>query len=126
MIVRRRLSKKQSILRQKLACSRHQSYVRLISAVHIASNQPTLLWPNHRPLLPEIPTITPLKNLCHLWHQNYQTSCLLAKPPIRRLERRRKNTTTKHKYGGTPAPWLPMSIQLISPAEHATAKIEKT
>ena len=55
-------------------------------------NSLTLPWPSHRLLLPKIPTTTLLKNLCHLWHQNDQTLCLLeaSRPSTKRLRKRRK------------------------------------
>ena len=81
------------MLRQRPACSRYQSYVRWISTVHVATNQPTPLWPSHRLPLPETPTTTPLKNPRHLWHLNRLTPCPpeAARPPTRRLGERRKS-----------------------------------
>ena len=70
------------MLKQKPACSRHQSYVRQISAVHVATNRLTLPWPNHRPLLPKTPAMTLSKN------PHPQEA---ARLPTRRLGEKRKS-----------------------------------
>ena len=116
------------MLRQKPAYSCHQSYVRWISAVHVATDKLILQWPSHKLFLPKTSTTTPSKSLCHFWHWSRLTLRLLkaAKPLIRRLEERRRSTITKRKLGKTPAPRLPMSIWLTFPAKHATAEIKKT
>ena len=81
------------MLKQKPACSRHQSYVRGISAVHKETNQPTLLWLSHRPLLPKTPTTTLSKNSCHLRYWNRLTLCPPEVPRslTKKLRERRKS-----------------------------------
>ena len=93
MIVGRSSSKKRSMLRQKLACSRHQSYVGWISTVHVVTVTPTLVWPNHRSPPPETPATTPSKNPRRLRHLSCPTPCLpeAARPSTRRLGARRKS-----------------------------------
>ena len=81
------------MLRQKPACSRHRSYVRSISAVHVVTDQPTSPWPIHRSPPPEIPAITPSKNSRRLWHLSRPTPRPpeAARPPTRKLGERRKS-----------------------------------
>ena len=81
------------MLRQRPACSRHRSYVRLISAVYMATNQLTLLWPSHRPPPPKIAATILSKNLCCFWHRSWSTPCLpeAVRPLTRRLGERRKS-----------------------------------
>ena len=81
------------MLKQKPASSRHRSYVRQISAVHVATDQPIPLWPSHKTPPPETPSTTLLKNLRRLWYRSRPTSCLpeAARPPIRRLRERKKS-----------------------------------
>ena len=85
--------KKRSMLRQRPACSRHRSYMRWISAIYVATDQPTPPWPSHKPPSPETPATTPSKNSCRLWHLSRPTLCPseAARPPIRRLGERRKS-----------------------------------
>ena len=85
--------KKRSMLRQRPACSRYRSYVRWISAVHVATDQPTLPWLRHRPPLPKTPATTRSKNPCRFWHRSRPTPRPpeVARPPTRRLEERRKS-----------------------------------
>ena len=81
------------MLRQKPACSHHQSYVRWISAVHMAIDKPIPPWPSHRSFLPETPATTPSKNPCRFSHQSRPTPCLpeAARPLTRRLRKRIKS-----------------------------------
>ena len=81
------------MLRQRLACSRHQFYVRWISAVHVATRQLTPLWPSHRLALPETLAITLSKNTRCLEYQSRLTSRPLdaARPPTKKLRKRRKS-----------------------------------
>ena len=81
------------MLRQRPACSRHWSYVRWISAVHVATDQPTPPWPSHRPPPPETPATTPSKNPRRLRHRSRPTPRPpeAARPPTRRLGERRKS-----------------------------------
>ena len=81
------------MLRQRPACSRHRSYVRWISAVHMVTDQPTPLWPSHKPPPPETPVTTPSKNLRRFRHWSRLTprSLEAARPPTRRHGERRKN-----------------------------------
>ena len=114
------------MLRQRPPCSHHQSYVRLISAVYITINQPTLLWLCHRYLLTEIPITILLKNTYRFWHQNPQTPRFRVKILIKRLEGRRRSTTNKHRHSRTLDFWLSMLIRLTISAWHATVEIKKT
>ena len=124
-MVARNLSKKRLMLKQKLACSRHQSYIREISAVHVATNQLTSLWPSHRPPLSETSAITQLKSFQCVWQQNDQTLRPLVKPPTRRLEGRKRVITIKHKFARTPASRLLMSIWLKLLPGHVMAEIKR-
>ena len=92
-MVGRSSSKKRLILRQRPACSHHQSYMRWISAVHVAINQPTPPWLSHKSPLPKTPATTPLKNPHRLRHRSRPTPCPpeAARPSTRRLEERRKS-----------------------------------
>ena len=84
----------------------------------MGTDQPTLLWPSHRPPLPETPTTTPSKNLRRLCHRSHQTPRLpeVVRPPTRRLGERRKsidiwiNSETRVKK--TLAPLLPLALTL--------------
>ena len=104
------------MLRQKPACSRHQSYVKWISAVHVATNQPTLPWPSHRPPPPETLATTSLKNSRRLRHRSRPTSRPpeVARPPIRRLGERRKSIDvwiiSETRVEKTLAPLLPPAL----------------
>ena len=93
MIVGRSLLKKKLMLRQRAAFSSHQSYVRWISAVHVATDQPTLPWLSYRPLLPEILATILLKNPCRLWHRSRLIFCPpeAVRLPTRKLGERRKS-----------------------------------
>ena len=59
----------------------------------MATDQPTLSWPSHRPLPPKTPATTSSKNSRRLWHR----SRLTPRPPeavrlsTKRLGERRKN-----------------------------------
>ena len=118
MIVKRSSSKKQLMLRQRPACSRHQSYVRWISVVHVATNQSTPPWPSHKPLLLETPTTTPSKNPHRLWHQSRLTPHPPepARPPTRRLGERRKSINiwinSGTKVEKTLAPPVPSALTM--------------
>ena len=81
------------MLRQKPACSCHQSYMRWINAVYMATDQPTLPWPSHRFFSPNTSAMTLLKNSRHLWYQSCLTLCLLeaARSPTKKLRERRKS-----------------------------------
>ena len=81
------------MLRQKPTCNSHQSYVRWISAVHVATDQPILPWPSHRLPPLETPATTPSKNSCYFRHLSRLTPCPpeAVRPSTRRLGERRKN-----------------------------------
>ena len=111
------------MLRQKPACSRHRSYVRWISTVHVATNQPTPPWPSHRPLPTETLATTPSKNS----HRFRCRSCLTPRPleavrlPIRRLGERRKSIDISINNGTR------IEKTLASPLPPAlTVKLRKT
>ena len=135
MIVGRSLSKKRSMLRQRPACSRHQSYVGWISAVHTATNQPTLPWPSHRPPPLKTPATTPLKNPHRLWYLSRPTPRPpeAARPPTKRLGERRKSIDVWINSGTrvekTLAPPLPpvLTVRLgkICPRSRASTIIRK-
>ena len=80
------------------------------------TDQPTLLWPSHRPLLPETPTTTLSKNSRHPRHRGRPTLCPpeAAKLPTKRLRKRRKNIDVWINSGTrvekTLAPPLPLAI----------------
>ena len=111
------------MLRQRPACSHHQSYVRWISAVHVATDQPTPPWPSHRPLPPETPATTPSKNSRRLRHRSRPTPRPpeAVRPPTRRLGERRKSIdvwiNSETKVEKTLAPPLPPAL---------TARLGKT
>ena len=50
---------------------------------------------------------------------------LVPKHPTRRLQGRRRSTTTKRRLGETPAPQLAVSIWLTLPVWYATVEIKK-
>ena len=116
MIIGRNLSKKRLILRQRLACSRHQSYVRWISAIHVAIDQPTPSWSSQRSSPPETPTTTLLKNPRRLRHLNRLTPCPpeAARPPTRKLGEKRKSIdvwiNSRTRVEKTLAPTLPPAL----------------
>ena len=80
------------MLRQRPACTRHQSYVRWISAVYMGTNQPSLPWSSYRPPPPKTLVTTPSKNPCHFRYQNRPTprSAKASRPLTRKLGERRK------------------------------------
>lgn len=116
MIVRRSLSKKQLMLRQRLACNCNLSYMRWISAVYVATDLLISLWPSLRAFLPETCISIPSKNRYR--HRSYSTFCLLeaAKHSIKKLKKRLKifdiwiNGGTK--VGRTLAPPLLLALTL--------------
>ena len=112
------------MLRQKPAYSYHQSYTRLISTVNVTINYLILLRPSPRPFLSKTAAMTPLKNCC-LWYQNHQTPCPLAKPPTKRLKRRKRGNIAKRRLGRTLVPWLSVLMQLILLAGLAIVEIKK-
>ena len=104
------------MLRQRPACSRHRSYVRWISAVHVATNQSTPPWPSYRPLSLKTPTTTPLKNLRRLRQRSRSTPRPLeaVRSPTRRLGKRRKSIdvwiNSETRVEKTLAPPLPPAL----------------
>ena len=78
------------MFKQKLACSRYQSYIRWISAIYMTTNQPTLPWLSPKPPPPKTPATTSSKN------SRQQRSRSTSRPPegmrspIKRLGERRK------------------------------------
>ena len=104
------------MLRQRPICSCYQSYMRWISAVHMATDQSTLPWPSYRPSSPETPATTPSKNLRRLWHLSRPTPCPpeAARPPTRRLGERRKSIdiwiNSRTRVEKTLAPPLPPAL----------------
>ena len=123
------------MLRQRLACSRYQSYVRGISAVYVAINQPTSPWPSHRPLPPKTPTMTPLKNPYCLWHWSRLTPRLseVAKLPTRKLGERRKSigiwinrgTRVEKTLAPLLLPMLIAGLRKTCPRSHASTVTRK-
>ena len=87
------------------------------------NNQPTLLWPSHRPPPPETPTTTLSKNPRRLRHRSHPTLCPseAARPLTRRLGERRKSIDVWINSGTrvekTLAPPLPLAL---------TARLRKT
>ena len=104
------------MLRQKPACSRHRSYMRWISAVHVVTDQSTLPWASYSPLSPKTPATTPLKNPHRLWYRSCPTLCPpeAARPPTKRLGERRKSIDVWINSGTrvekTLAPPLPAAL----------------
>ena len=104
------------MLRQKPVCNCYQSYVRQINAVHVATNQPTPLWPSHRPFLLKTLAKTPLKNPRRLRHRSCLSPRLskVAKPLTRTLRERRKSINvwinSKTRVEKTLAPPLPLAL----------------
>ena len=104
------------MLRQRPACNRHRSYVRWISAVHMATNQPTPSWPSHKPPPSKTPATTPSKNPRRLQCRSRPTPCPLeaARPPTRRLGERRKSIdvwiNSRTRVEKTLAPPLPPAL----------------
>ena len=115
-MVERSSSKKRSMLRQRLAYSRNQFYVRWISIVHMATDQPTPPWPTRRPPPPETPATTLSKNSRRLRHQRRPTPHPpeAARPPTRRLGERRKSIdvwiNSETRVEKTLAPPLPPAL----------------
>ena len=81
------------MLRQKPACSHHQSYIRQITAIHVVTDQPTPPWPCYKPSLPKTPTTNLSKNSCRLWHRSCLTSRLseVVRLLTKKLRERRKS-----------------------------------
>ena len=124
------------MLKQRPACSCHQSYVKWISAVYMATDDSTPPWPSYRPLPPKNPATTTSKNPCRLWHLSRPTPCPLeaARLLTRRLRERRKSINvwinSETKVEKTLAPPLPLALiaglEKICPRSRASTVTRKS
>ena len=66
-----------------------------------------------------------VKKLLLLLAPKSPNSSPAGKTSKKKATKKKRDTTAKHKLGETPAPWLPVSMQLTPKVEHITAEIEK-